>query len=551
MATLDDVLEDTMLFSAARAPFPRPTAHAAPFTPRAQIYAPPTMPSAAVDDGDAHIWSWRLGDTPATVADVDCLVTAMHGGITMRVCDRIEFGHVRLTTLEDREIPLPLTTEFLVWAYYIYNGAIAAGASPLYPLAAKVDPSLMHVFAYEFPLDGGAMRKPDEAALARETFMPPGPSAAEPLTVGPEERNRLVVAPFRVVVVASLVCGKGRADFEPGEILFAGRLNPHLMLIANRELKEVSGAVTIERPAASSHAMAGMNSEIEAALYRDNNDPDNTLYIGPPKPLWRNLFDDLLVGWSAPAFVMVRPDITPATITDAVRVTETTGGLIRSYALSPSLRDVRRTARQGAFDNVHLAPTHTNGPHAVPGIPGLDKIYMAPFCEHDCLHTHWRWGSYNTKAHHKGWAAPSPAWRPSAGNRAPGAPNTTAGAPMAPDNQTIVIAPVNIHAFRYYFTATGRSAAQPALPIPSGSWTIAFHHGSAYSLKTVGFLAPTYAKLRQSPGWSTPTLPSTGALTDSGRMYWGLRYTGYTDGAGRHHAAEQLEAVKISDLRTP
>lgn len=558
MATLDEILADTMLFTAAAGHRITPEADRDGFRANRVINRPAEAPEPGVEDEDARIWSWRLGETPGQIRGVDCLVSSMHN-MQMRVCDRIDFGQVRLKTENGREISLDLTPNFLVRQYYLYNGEISAGAHPLYPLASKVDVSMMHVFAYEV-LNGesapdpenaaNGFRKPDEATLARPTFMParqPGDDA-NPGPIGPDEHRRLVVAPTRVVVVVSLVCGKGRADFEPGEILFAGRLNPHLMIMANKPMQEVGGAVTIARPSTSSmQNMGGMNAEIESGLYRDNNDPLGG-WVGYPLPLWNNLFDDFHPSWTSPAYTMVRPNISADTISDAVKVTSVNRRILGGKYFSSSNRDVRRVARQGAFDNIHLAPTHTNAPGATT-FTGLNKIYMAPFCEHDCLHTHWRWGEYNGKRHQHGWEATSLAWAPTATNRTPGAPNKVPGAPMVPDNQTINVVPVNVHEFRYEATAKGHSAARPGLPIPAGSWTFIFHHGSAYSLKLLdGVLAPSYAKLW--PFIYSPTWPTGGGLTNSGKMYWGLRYVGYTDG-GTHYVHEQLESIKMAAMRHP
>ncbi len=410
-----------MLFSARVLHPARPTPAPGPATPGARIYRPAEPPAADVDEQDTRIWSWRLGANPAQIVDVDCLVTNMHN-MHMRVCDKIEFGDIRVKISDTQQVTLTLSNDFLVRRYYIYDGLIAEDSSALFPLTSRVDTSLLHVFAFEIPIGTTSIMKPDEAVLSHPAFMPPVSDRSQTAVVRGGERRRIVVSPLRFVVLASLVCGKGRADFEPGEVLLAGRLTPHVMTMCNKSVKEIAGSVTIERPATTSHAMAGMNAGIEASLYRDNNERVGPPLSSMPWPHWGTLFDDYIVGWDTTAFDCVRPEKAACTIADAVQVTDCkqryptnvpslSVPTPRTQPLSicyfdSELRDVSHVARQGAFDNIHLAPTHTNRPGPTDAFTGLDKIYMAPICEHDCLHTHWRWGAYNSDRPQKGWQSP-------------------------------------------------------------------------------------------------------------------------------------------------
>lgn len=568
MPNLDTVLSDTMLFSAYRGRDPRPTPSQTSFSPGRRIYGVPSVPQG-VDDEDARIWSWRLGDHPAQLKDVECLVAGMGYG-AMTVFEKVEFGAVRLKLENDTVVPLNISTENLVRRYDLHNGSISEGASTLYPLEAKIDVSMMHVFAIVFP-DGpsNGSRRATEEELGAEQFMPIGTGAAEEMTAGPQQVRRIVVRPLRVLVALSLVCGKGKSDFEPGGALLAGRLNPHLMVMANWPVKEVEGSVTMERPSTSSMTHTGFNPEIEACLFRENNDPDSLAALGArlvmgggliaagagallasqaPNPMWRNLFDDFIPGWQSNTYTMVRPDIPSLTLADAVRVHKVSSSAFSGSSIENSLREVIRVPRQGAFDNIHLAPTHASAPSHRP-FPGLDKIYMAPVCEHDCLHMHWRWADYGSGPHIRGWSATANDWTPTATDRIPGRPYSAAAAPMVPDNQTLLLSPTGASAFRYEIKAYGHSAASPQAPIPAGSWTMIFHHGCAYSLKLVwpGTVAAT---MLNNLVTETPDFPGTGGLSEAGKMYWGLRYCGFTSG-GRHTTHEQLEVLKAGTMRAP
>lgn len=156
-------------------------------------------------------------------------------------------------------------------------------------------------------------------------------------------------------------------------------------------------------------------------------------------------------------------------------------------------RDVLKVERQAAFDSIHLAPrmkadTLTEPPFNKPEFQ-LNSISMAPFCEHDCLHTHWRWGlnwadwhlkpmATNTQPL-KGFAlAPDdPAFSKFA---MVGVPYSEVGNPMTPFNQRINMNFPNAHSFTYTAHITLDSPHNSA--IHPGVWQPVFHHGSVYSL---------------------------------------------------------------------
>ena len=126
-----------------------------------------------------------------------------------------------------------------------------------------------------------------------------------------------------------------------------------------------------------------------------------------------------------------------------------------------------KTAGQGEFDNLHIAPKMVVRPQYVTSkrIPkekllGLDRITMAPFCFHDCLHMHVRWGAGDNDAQNRGW-------------RDEETPNALAGAPLVPTNQKVTLNLLSPTSFEYIAEAQG---------VRAGTWQIMLHDGPADAL---------------------------------------------------------------------
>ena len=144
--------------------------------------------------------------------------------------------------------------------------------------------------------------------------------------------------------------------------------------------------------------------------------------------------------------------------------------------------DLIKQPRQGTFDNLHLAPRMKA--HQVIGTPQmtdpkwqssldtLDTLRMAPFCEHDCMHTHWRWGLAFKLAPNQlpiqGFDADADAKFAGTGK-----PYRVLGNTMVPLNQDVDIAFGGNQQLIY--TARIVDSAP-------GVWQPVYHHGSAYVL---------------------------------------------------------------------
>jgi hypothetical protein len=201
---------------------------------------------------------------------------------------------------------------------------------------------------------------------------------------------------------------------------------------------------------------------------------------------------------------------------------------------------VRKRPRQGAFDNLHLAPRMKV---AVPidraffkGIAGghageakftslrdwkMDDVVMAPLCAHDCLHMHWRW-SDNENEEHATFGFKD------------GIPNKAPGAVMIPGNQAAFIV---IHS-----PSSASYLAHVVLPNPD-EWQCIFHHGAGYGLSSGTQVMLGKIFMRALSGTSffastTPVNPLDWAL-----YYWTNRFTLNKNAAGTVEVVERFSFV--------
>ena len=565
MPSLDQMLQDTMLFVAAGGAGKEAELEGTSFS------APP-LPTEEVSDEDAAklaIWHWTAETNPARFSKVTCIARGMGNG-RMTVCDEISFGEVIVTPQGGSQVKLPLEAKFVVRRFGLDSGRINAfdptkpsvsGSHALYPLEANVDKSVLYALVFDFPNGPASPPEPVSSdVLSNPNFMPsPGASDKAP-TAGQGDRTTVTVDNLRVVVFLSLVCCKERFDFDPGGLLGAGRMIPHAMIMANRAASSVFASVKLTRPTSmkmeggdhSKHA--NMNLTIESGVYADDNDADFiTLSFGQvPSPFWHQLFDAYIAPVKFGLFKMVRPDKGARVVADAIeKLSDNPVDHIPGLpgAVPYQKEDIRRVRRQGAFDNIHLAPSMRVSASFTGVLQDiLDKVYMAPFCEHDCLHTHWRWGEFTRETHTRGWSQPSAG----ATSLVPGSPYSTVGAPMVPDNQDIRVSVVSQNSFDYQLHAKGRSADAPKEPIPSGTYTFLNHHGSGYavSIQEVPFFA---AKGFVEAGLVVNPVEEGVAIVadpdDSAPFYWHLRFALMPDGFFAKTALERLKILDASKVR--
>jgi len=214
------------------------------------------------------------------------------------------------------------------------------------------------------------------------------------------------------------------------------------------------------------------------------------------------------------------------------------GGLKKSDLLPRIKSDVVKWPRQGQFDSIHLAPRMRA--HLVMGRPGLggaeyadslSNIRMAPFCEHDCFHTHWRWGANWNDSRQSPLlknSKPIAGFGPSSGDAkfvGVGVPYIEIGAPLVPLNQEISIEFESEHAFVY----TGKMHKD----VVPGIWQAVYHHGSAYAVSIVAKGQVNFLVNALTGA------PLDGVPPQFSEFYWTLRFQDTVDGA--------LSRIEIDD----
>jgi hypothetical protein len=167
---------------------------------------------------------------------------------------------------------------------------------------------------------------------------------------------------------------------------------------------------------------------------------------GAPVPTWDDIFDYVLKDGAASArsFVVVDPAKT------GVRRDNTHRQALDRTSETMTSTEVLKLPRQGAFDNIHIAPQMEVG-LSIPLLGGIPTtpVSMAPLCAHDCFHIHWRWSQHFTSEQNLGWGLAGP--------------YTPPGAPMTHPNQTVTIGiAAGTPGFRYHASA----AAHP----PTNGW---------------------------------------------------------------------------------
>lgn len=447
------------------------------------------------------VFSARDGNSVVRVESVTCRVRDMKY-MKMPVLEEIEWGPVKIFSPElGREVELPLTSQFLIKARYVPMGHIEESDCGFWQLPAKVDQSWELAFGYEIPLFSSSSPVPLKAACWNDSNLMMAPRAMVcPGTPDQSHNNTLCLPALRVVVCVSLVCCKERRDFDPGGLFGGGRIYPLIMAISNLPLERLTASVLLARPKETMHTRMGgeqMSPQIASYLFADRNSEPSRL---PPMPVWNNLFEYYLDRDVYPGeYQMVRLD-TPDHGRCAKSATTKVPGILAPW----KERLISKVPRQGEFDNIHFAPKMI-----VPNdicmvnadLTGLRDVTMAPFCVHDCLHMHWRWGTADTEKWNLGWADDQ-------------TPYAVAGAPLVPTNQKVtlrMLSPV-----KCLYTAEAQKVA-------AGEWQVVMHHGAAYAL-AAGQMANSMMDVLTYVN-SNGSRPIVLGRPNWALFYWCLRYT--------------------------
>jgi hypothetical protein len=512
MPSLDDALNSGTLLRAGNGNRPTGIGVATPI--------PDPGPDPSKDDDEDNedsenkkIWHFKQdfltnSARPDRITALTCRVKGMH--MPMPVCDSIDWGPVDIS-VRGNTVNLPLTTQFMVLSEYLDGGHVPASSSGFWQLEANLDKSFQNVFCYDLgpPNTSGMPMPVNDSVLAQPNFMPNPNGLNLPVDATCGTVCTIGLPNLYVIVVASLVCCMERNDFEPGGVLGAGRIYPLIQVMANQPLDKIVAKVRLKRPARlpPGHERMGdelMTPDLGSVFFADLN---NTTSI---PVTWRETFSHYLIDPPPGPCVMVDPAKPKRTISGAV-FNQTVYGEVHTMKdfVSAFPLDFEKLAGQGEFDSLHIAPkmlAPSDVRATYPGEPTLSGIAMAPFCIHDCLHTHTRWGngSFAQPKHIKGWDGFTP--------------YSKIGAPLVPPNQKITISPVSGSEFVYQ----AEVIPNPNFGIDGGQWQIINHHGSAYALS----ISKTGKLAKNSLG---ALLGGAGEQAISGHgswamFYWHLRY---------------------------
>jgi hypothetical protein len=544
----------------------------------------------------------------------------------MVVCESIFWRNVKVR-VNDIDHILPLTEEFKALTVGVSGGDVDEGsAAPWSGLGLKVDSGFDLEFRFRFSAD--FKEKPKKVESEE---VPANDKADDSMSADNSDaaltgkKNVFILKPNDIIVTISFVSCKQSENFTPrlpygtnnktsnASPLSVARFFPITIVRSRFDLELIDTATHIMRPpmavgadhrhdmapgeAGNTHIHAdedlrselpseydddaakvklesGMLNKYSVSMYSDNNLPigiGKEAMLGLLAPTWEKTFSSYHTSLDSDSeYLAVLPR------------------LIRGEMIYPNVEGVRvldnngetvyKCSGQGLFDNIHIAPMMTDST-AVQRLAnnqlsarGFDAISMAPFCVHDCLHTHWRWSSWSdasrtanrimdglkvledvqagklgrlkditglptdgeTSAWNRGWSAPTE-------KHQSGLPYTQGGSTMIPANQIVSIklkstrADKVPHGFVY----------QAKVLFPERDIAhVFFHHGSAYSAylpeaaSAIAANAQPRIEATLDPGFERSAYMTSGNAYSQGsyytyklpsevnwaRFYWNLRY---------------------------
>ncbi len=499
MPSLHDLLGETMLVTATRSRNLQPV----PVSLSATFVSPRPNPITEGLDEDTvkrnPIWRFAWDpSTPGQFTDVTCRSRGMgmNYAMAMPVFERVEFRDLRVVRLDDDELTLPLSSQHVLGAWFTRAGRVPDAGSGLWQLGARLDSSL--VVAFGWSLESGSLAPIDPTLVDDEDLIPPADTPVQRLawTAGLSTQAWLCVGPTRYVAALELVLCKEYNDFVPGGIVGFARVHPHALVWSNEPLSRIEVTIDLERPKetpthklppSESLADETMKGAVKALVVADTNNRHVPLLSDIPGLQDLPLpYTDVLYDYYCPEPFLTFAGRIPRKQTDPKdprtgdhplqRLGEVTLAdarftrprlnedcLARKSKITLSMgrhADVLKEARQGQFDNVHLAPRMRLRFTGHEGPVELDEVVMLNMCLHDCVHVHMRWSSFL-----KGKII--------AGFSKNGAPNIEPGAPMVPPNQTVFASFPSQHALAYRAVAEG---------VDPGRCQVFCHHGMAYAI---------------------------------------------------------------------
>lgn len=492
---------------------------------------------------------------------------------------------------------LPLTEAYHLLSFSVEGGYNPQKLDPLYPLEAVHDPSVVHAFVYDvvpFPRRMMALGDPAHPqaeevealrSLCRQVFplhnenvqlgsmrdevfidnLWPEPIDIDNRIVQLREIASLQARPIRILVAVCLTTCREDWHFTPGAEAGMARLYPQLFVKSHGALDKIVATMHLDRPAqttvldppAATCGCAEMTQPMASLLVSDANSVMETMHGDLPfyndvQPYWSNLFayalPDGFAATKGAVLNVVRNDrMEPRTSLGMVRryPVRHYGGILSPFDISQNSPDkpstvIARVARQGPFDNVHLAPRMAmklagrpkwnaivdQQSHAIdPARWGTEEVVMAPICAHDCFHMHWRWSDQSPGWWAWGWSEKEPYAVP--------------GAVMIPHNQELDMQMRSERQIAYH---------SRAFNVQPNGITVFCHHGTAYALTTGALVAFARRGVQEN------TYPTGAFSDDEGKFlrpasswaayYWTLRWDVVVEGG----TLAPRERAQIDDL---
>jgi hypothetical protein len=401
----------------------------------------------------------------------------------MRVCDSLHFG----TPLSEAWATIPgvdgqVTLAFqqrhlLRWYAAPKGGHIADSDAGAWQLEADVSHGFQFVFGYEIDPSAAATTPPTHLArpfsdeLRRLCNDSGNPSLAPNLF---PEGGAGGSDPHRIVVCVSLVCCEPRHDYDPGNTLLGARFYPLIEVIANKDINQLLTRIRVARPDLSTPRSNrdDMMDKIGGILVTDRNMDPSPI---PTAPFWNLIFDD----YDLEANGVYRMAEAVQGRFAEQRVDEHARKALTDGTDLPYVETrVTKQPGQAQFDSVHLAPKMVYVPTYAASLPATDVlgpdglarssnaryVSMAPFCQHDCLHTHWRWSTAYDRKQNRGWIERDGRY----------VPHAQPGAPLVPPNQSVS---AEVRGAVMWIETTAQSPR-------AGAWQYVHHNGLCYAMGT-------------------------------------------------------------------
>ena len=394
-------------------------------------------------------WAWSLDvEKNPKIEDLRCLTDA---GDRPCVLEALLWQDPVIYTESLFGVRLTLGNEFIL-------KILSAGDAEIHDVPGLLDESaessLQIVYGFQY-FPGNQTVKPlidpsseNSEALESDDFFktyygefPP----FEEKAVGWHRKIKVHLRAVKFLFVAELICCTANNRFEPTGAGRVARFYPRSYLMANVPFKLSEAVTHMSRPVHAQHAHGhhdhsdpnadanadasdGATHDYHGGYYTDSN--ISVLLQGDFFPKWPNFFSYYSHDDRRKYHVVKSKQLTERSDSSNLRILKDKALQLYGHA------KVLKMPRQGAFDNLHIAPAMIapavirkirQGGSAGASWKSLDKIHMAPVCHHDCFHLHWRWGAgvhtpFEVR-HLKGWGADGP--------------YQEIGAPMIPKNQIL------------------------------------------------------------------------------------------------------------------